>query len=116
MVARKVSKEMIQNINKLYNTGETMLQIGKTFNLSATTISKYVWNARPQGNGSPTALKVTTKIIQEINRIYNQGYDMVMVSEKVGFSKSTVSNYVWNPRPQSTRFELLERRGAVCQK
>ena len=109
MVARKVSIEMIKKINALYNTGKTSIQIGKTFNLSPSTVCKYVWNPRPKGNGSPTALKVTKEIIQNINFIYNLGYNMEMVSEKVGFSKSTVSNYIWEPRPSGTRFELLER-------
>mgnify|MGYP001582473805 CR=1 FL=1 len=109
MVARKVSIEMIQTINKLYISGQTMSQLSKTLKLSPCTISKYVWKSRPKGNSSPTALKVTTDIIQKINKIYNLGYDMNMVAKKVVFSKSTVSNYIWEPRPSGTRFELLER-------
>lgn len=56
-------------------------------------------------------MKTTTNLILKINEIYNKGYDMKMTAAMCGCAKTTVQNYVREPRPRSTRFELLERRG-----
>jgi len=53
-------------------------------------------------------MKTTTNLIRKINETYNKGYDMKMTAEILGCAKTTVQNYVKEPRPRSTRFELLE--------
>lgn len=51
-------------------------------------------------------MKITTKLVQEINKLYKLGNNMQMVAEKVGLSKSTVHKYVWEPRKHGTRTDL----------
>jgi len=53
-------------------------------------------------------MKTTTGLIKKINEVYNKGYDMKMTAEILGCAKTTVQNHVKNPRPRSTRFELME--------
>ena len=55
-------------------------------------------------------MKTTTKLIEQINEVYNKGYDMTMTAEMLGCTKTTVQNYVREPRPRNTKFELLEVR------
>lgn len=43
---------------------------------------------------------VTIKIEQEINRIYNKGYSMATVGEKMGLARGTICKHVWKPRLQ----------------
>ena len=53
-------------------------------------------------------MKTTTKLIEQINETYNKGYDMKMTAEILGCGKTIVQNYVREPRPRNTKFELLE--------
>lgn len=43
-------------------------------------------------------MKVTILIIQRINELYKQGYNMKDVGIKLGLCSSTVCKYVWEPR------------------
>ncbi|WP_143331274.1 helix-turn-helix domain-containing protein [Clostridium peptidivorans] len=45
----KVNIQIIQDINKLYNRGYNMKQLGEKFKLSPTTVNKYVWEPRNRG-------------------------------------------------------------------
>jgi len=47
-------------------------------------------------------MKVTVKIVQEINKMYKQGYNMKDVGVKLGLCSSTVCKYVWEPRAHGT--------------
>lgn len=46
--------------------------------------------------------KVTTLIIQQINKLYAEGYTMVDIGKKVNLGHSTVCNYIWQPRSRGT--------------
>ena len=50
--------------------------------------------------------KVTIKMMQQINELYDMGYNMKMIAEKVGVSSSLVCNYIWNPRKSGTKTEI----------
>ena len=45
---------------------------------------------------------VDIKIIQELNKLYSEGYNMKEIGEKLGIGHSTVCNYIWKPRPHGT--------------
>jgi len=52
-------------------------------------------------------VKTTTKLIERINEVYNKGYDMTMTAEMLGCGRTIVANYVREPRPKNTKFELI---------
>lgn len=41
---------------------------------------------------------VTKETAQEINKLYNQGFNMVQIGKRLNLGHSTVCNYVWKPR------------------
>ena len=45
----KITVEMVQEMNKLYNSGLTYRQIGYQLEKSETCISNYVWKPRKRG-------------------------------------------------------------------
>jgi transposase len=98
-------KKWIQEINKIYDEDQTMTmkQLAFNYNVSYSTINRYIWNPRPQGG-------ITKEIIQEINKLYNAGMIMPTVAEKLDLSLSTVSKYVWEPRERGTREDIRQSR------
>lgn len=46
--------------------------------------------------------KVTIETVQEINKLYSNGYNMSDIGKKLNLGHSTVNNYIWNPRPRGT--------------
>lgn len=45
---------------------------------------------------------VNIEIIQELNKLYSEGYNMKEIGEKLSIGHSTVCNYIWKPRPHGT--------------
>jgi transposase len=45
----KLNQEQIIEVNKLYNKGATMKELGKLYGVSPTTINKYIWEPRHRG-------------------------------------------------------------------
>jgi hypothetical protein len=52
-------------------------------------------------------VKVSVKLIQEMNLFYNLGNNMQTVGAKFGVCKSTVAKYIWEPRKHGTRIEHI---------
>ena len=98
----KVTIKMIKQINKLYDNGQTMRQLAKTYNLSKDTVANYVWNPRKSKSGRLNASNVTTQIINEINTLYNNGNTMKMVAKTLKLSSSTIGKCVINARNRGT--------------
>lgn len=46
--------------------------------------------------------KVTTEKVQEINRLYNNGYNMAEIGKMLNLGHSTVNNYIWKPRSRGS--------------
>ena len=53
-------------------------------------------------------MKVTVTMIQEMNKLYDTGYNMQMLGEKYGINKRTVCNYIWKPRRRGEVMEIRE--------
>ena len=49
-------------------------------------------------------MKVTVKIVQEINKLYDSGQTLRQLGTLFGLDKHTISNYVWHPRPRGGRY------------
>jgi len=48
-------------------------------------------------------MKVTIKIAQGLNELYNEGLTLRQVGVAYGLDKHTVGNYIWNPRKNGRR-------------
>lgn len=47
--------------------------------------------------------KVTIKMTQKINELYDNGWILKEIAEDIELSITTVGRYVWNPRTKGTR-------------
>ena len=106
MGLRKVTISIMQQLNKCYDAGANELEIAAQFGLSQPTVSKYIWKPRKATGGRNQDHRVTKEEIMEINRLYDDGYNMKMVADKMGISNSSVCSYVWNPRRSGTKTEI----------
>lgn len=48
-------------------------------------------------------LKVTIPILQEINRLYDKGYNMATIGKMLNLGHNTICKYVWKPRPKGSK-------------
>jgi len=94
----KVTIPITQEINKLYDAGESINQIAIKLNLSDVTIYNYVWKPRIHISKRFENIEVKNKIVQEINELYNKGFEMIPIAKKLKVSYSTVQKYVLKPR------------------
>jgi len=91
-------------INRLYHEdGMLMKDIAPLYNVSAVAIHKHIENSRGRKQSGTNALKMSNEIAQEMNTIYDKGYNMAKVAKKTGFSTSTVCKYIWDARPRGTQ-------------
>lgn len=49
---------------------------------------------------------ITIPVIQEINRLYTIGYNMVMISKALKISHGSVCKYVYSPRKSGTYTDI----------
>lgn len=47
--------------------------------------------------------KVTIPILQEINRLYDKGYNMATIGKMLNLGHNTICKYVWKPRPKGSK-------------
>jgi len=98
MQKRKVTMEIIQEINKLYNSGLKIKEISPKFNLSNSTVGEYIHKPRHHGSGRIGPRKVSDKTIQLINKLYDNGEVMKNIGIKLNLSTTTIWKYVESVR------------------
>ena len=78
----KVTPDMINNFINLYNNGKTTCDIGKIYNISVTTIVRYLTD-----NGVNLNVKKTDKYKDEVIYLYKEGMSQDKIQEKLGICK-----------------------------
>lgn len=81
----KVTPDMINNFINLYNNGKTTCDIGKIYNISATTIGRYLTD-----NGINLNVKKTDKYKDEVIYLYEKGMSQDKIQEKLGICRKTI--------------------------
>lgn len=94
-MGKRITIAESKQINELYNSGLTCVQIAKGFNCSAYTISKHVKTPRPRG-----VRPLSNDETKEMNELYNSGMTYKKVAEATHHGFSTVALYIEEPRPK----------------
>lgn len=93
---RKVTDEMIIEINKLYDEGKGYVEVGQMLKLDAKTIGKHVKNKRRIGR--PNNINCfTDEEIAEINRLYDEGMSCKNLAKLFYVSAPIMRKYIKKP-------------------
>jgi len=86
----KLTVTDIQEINKIYNEGNTLAYLGYRYKMNPSSISRYIWKPRPRGKQRA----ITEEIGQAIHKLREQGYSYLKIEKSVGVSRSVVWLYL----------------------
>ncbi|MBZ9608666.1 winged helix-turn-helix transcriptional regulator [Clostridium estertheticum] len=92
----KLSEKVIKEINQLYDDELlTYKQIATKLNISYQTVRNHVKVSRKT--------KITVKLIQEFNRLYNEGLTLKVIAKRYNVTSGTINNYIWVHRKRGRR-------------
>lgn len=86
----KLTVTDIQEINKIYNEGNTLAYLGYKYKMNPSSISRYIWKPRRAGKQQV----ITEEIGQAIHKLRKQGYSYLKIEKLVGVSRSVVWLYL----------------------
>ena len=89
-----LAQDEINHINKLYNSGLTMVEVAKKTHHSSCVVCKYAFNPRDQG----PKRKFDIKQLQILNEKYDSGLTMEALGAEYDMPYQTIRNYIWEPR------------------
>ena len=86
----KLTVTDIQEINRLYDDGNTLAYLGHKYKLDPSSISRYIWN--PRRRGQPNI--INEEIGQAIHLLRNELHSVPRIAKIMGISESVVGNYL----------------------
>lgn len=90
MQKQKVTKEMCQEFNKMYEEGSKMSYIAYKYGIGASTVSRYIWKPRQTGR----EYVITKEIGQSISLLKAEGHKVKDIKKLLSLSETSIYNYL----------------------
>lgn len=111
-MARKIDKETIEKIPLLYCELGVKKKVAEELGISVATVTKYLnlYEAAPHmEKEKKKRIKVTDKLIEEINKKYSEYKNMSKVAKELGISAGTVKRHLSEENLELVKNEKNDR-------
>ncbi|KXB02908.1 hypothetical protein AKJ45_03135 [candidate division MSBL1 archaeon SCGC-AAA261F19] len=109
MPRRKVSEEDVERMKSLKNEGLTYREIAEEFDVSYSTVAKYLG-----GIGKKT--KITPKILEKMKNLRKNGLTYEEIARELDVGYSTVAKYMKEKGLSGRRKEVREEKPGLLDK